>query len=197
MWPLGINRAVSGASTNSHIDQGHWKTAHTAIKSQVAAGRRTIVTIQFGHNDYVKVGKPQEFAENLVKMVKNVRAAKAEPVLVTPLVKTDFSSNNTIVDDLAAYAARTVAVAKQEKVPLVDLHRTSVIYCEAIGKDAARRLNNDPARAIHVNRNGAVVYGRMVADLLNAEFRLAGLNLLPIVPNPELSRNISQGIPSY
>jgi lysophospholipase L1-like esterase len=46
-----INTAHNGATTGSTITSGQFNTSLTYIRKEVAAGRRTLVTVQFGHND--------------------------------------------------------------------------------------------------------------------------------------------------
>ncbi|KAG7097321.1 hypothetical protein E1B28_004680 [Marasmius oreades] len=193
-----FNVAVGGATTGSFVNQGHWKTALDLAKAEVAKGRRTLVTIQFGHNDRW-VGTPDLLAQHLTPMVQQVKEIKAEPILITSLVVRTFDSTGKkiIEDTLAPYVAATIQVAENEKTHLLDLHEKSLTYCEAIGVTAANKFNPAAGDTTHVNQKGMVVFGRMVADLMNADFGLIGINLLPIVPNPELSYNITHGIPSY
>jgi lysophospholipase L1-like esterase len=46
-----INNAVNGATTGSAFASGTFNKTLAYIKSEVAKGRRTLVTIQYGHND--------------------------------------------------------------------------------------------------------------------------------------------------
>ena len=40
--------------------------------------------------------------------------------------------------------AETIAVAEDQAAPYIDLHQASIDYVEAIGEDAAHRLNREP-----------------------------------------------------
>ncbi|KAK1226121.1 hypothetical protein PQX77_010909 [Marasmius sp. AFHP31] len=194
-----FNLAKGGATTGSFVEQGYWKTALDRAKEEVAKGRRTIFTIQFGHNDR-RAGPPELLGQHLTTMVQQVREIKADPVLITSLVVRDFDATGKeiINDTLAPYVNATMQVAKSEKTHLLDLHGKSLTYCEAIGATAAHKFNpGSGGDTTHVNDKGMIVFGRMVADLMNDEYGLVGINLLPIVPNPGLSYNISHGIPSY
>ncbi|ESK94806.1 carbohydrate esterase family 12 protein [Moniliophthora roreri MCA 2997] len=190
------NTAKGGATTASFLKDGSWDISVARIKEEVAKHRRTIVTIQFGHNDEYRSTK-EIMHQDLTNMVKDIRALGAEPVLVTALTRRDFGADGKIVDDLAPWANVTTNVAEVQKTHYIDLHGTSLKYCEAIGEAACHRLNAKPTDITHINPHGAVVFGRMVADLLNSNFGFVGINLLPIVPNWELSYNISHGIASY
>ncbi|KAL0064265.1 hypothetical protein AAF712_008850 [Marasmius tenuissimus] len=194
-----FNQAVGGATTGSFVEQGHWKTALDRAKEEVAKGRRTLVTIQFGHNDR-RAGPPELLAQHLTTMVQQVREIKADPVLITSLIIRNFDATGKkiINDTLVPYVNATMQVAKNEKTHLLDLHGKSLNYCEAIGATAAHKFNpKNGGDTTHVNEKGMIVFGRMVADLVNAEYGLTGVNMLPIIPNPGLSYNISHGIPSY
>jgi lysophospholipase L1-like esterase len=187
-----INTAHDGTTAASFIASGLWTTSLTTMKAQVAKGRQTLVTIQFGTND-MKVATPAAMGANLTIMVNQARAAGAVPVLVTPITRRIFNPNGTIQDALAPWAAETILISQQEKVHVLDLHAASIKYCEAIGPDAAHRLNRSPDDNTHMNVNGTTVFGRMVADLLVAQFP----GQLPIVLNPTLSSQISRGVPSF
>lgn len=46
-----INAAHNGATTGSTIASGEFDAALGFVRALVAQGRRTLVTVQFGHND--------------------------------------------------------------------------------------------------------------------------------------------------
>lgn len=73
-----------GASTGSFVANGFWDAAIAAIKAEVGVGRRTLATIQFGHNDQ-KIAGPESMGKNLTSMVQQIRALGGEPVLLTSL----------------------------------------------------------------------------------------------------------------
>ncbi|KAF5362865.1 hypothetical protein D9758_007023 [Tetrapyrgos nigripes] len=187
-----INTAHNGATTGSFVADGFWDISLAAIRGEVAKGRRTLVTIQFGHND-MKIAPPESMGQNLTMMVQQIRALKAEPVLVTSLTRRDFNNDGTINDSLGPWADQTILISQQQNTHLLDLHAASITYVEAIGPDPAHRLNRTPDDNTHLNNNGTIVFGRMVADLMNASFP----NQLPIIANPALTFNITHGIPSF
>jgi len=188
-----INTAHDGTTAASFIASGLFNTSLSVIKGQVAKGRRTLVTIQFGTND-MKVATPAFMGANLTTMVEQIRAIGGEPVLVSPITRRIFNANGTIDDLLGPWAAETVALSKTLSTHLLDLHAHSITYCEAIKQPAAYRLNRTPTDTTHLNVNGTTVFGRMVADLLVASY---GTGVLPIVANTVLSTQIAHGIPSY
>ncbi|KAH8822997.1 SGNH hydrolase [Flagelloscypha sp. PMI_526] len=187
------NTAKNGATTGTFVANGYWAYAVDVVKSQVALGRRTLITIQFGHNDQ-KIAPPESMGQNLTWMVDELRAIGGEPILVTPLTRRSFRTNGTIADTLELWANQTKLIAQQKHTHLLDLWQTSITYCEALGPTLCHVLNRTPDDNTHLNQNGSIVFGRMVADLMKKSY---GRDKLPIIPNPPLSYNISHGIPSY
>ncbi|KAK0193895.1 SGNH hydrolase-type esterase domain-containing protein [Armillaria mellea] len=153
-----INTAHSGATTGSFVAGGWWNITVNAIKGEVAKKRRTLVTIQFGHND-ARVGPPESMGANLTAMVKEVRALGAEPILVTSLIVRNFNANGTIDDSLQPWADETALVAGQQWAPLLDLHGTSKGYCEKIGPNAAHRLNPTATDNIRMSALWGILIG--------------------------------------
>jgi lysophospholipase L1-like esterase len=141
-----IDLARGGRGTFDYRAEGSWAVALGEMR--VAKYVHTYVLIQFGHND--QPGKPgrstdltTEFGPNLRRYVEEARAAGAIPVLVTPLTRRSFR-NGSLQDDLAAWAEVTKRVATEMKVPLVDLHATSVAAVQAMGPGAALDLAETP-----------------------------------------------------
>ncbi|KAF5382162.1 hypothetical protein D9615_004389 [Tricholomella constricta] len=187
-----INTAQNGATTGTFVSNGFWNISLNAIRGEIAKARRTLVTIQFGHNDQ-KIAPPESMAANLTSMVQQIRAIGGEPVLVTSLTRRSFNADGTVADTLGPWADATLLVAQQQNIHVLDLHKVSVAYVKAIGPDAAHRLNRLPDDNTHLNVNGTTVFGRMVADLLSVSFP----GQLPLVQNAPLSYNNSHGIPSF
>lgn len=146
-----IDMALGGRSTLSYRAEGSWDIA--LKEAQVPGFSRVYVLIQFGHND--QPGKPgrstdlaTEFPQNLRRYVLDVRTAGAIPVLVTPLTRRDFV-NGSLQDTLAPWADKVIEVARELKVPLVDLHKMSVDLVQALGPVASLDLSvNAPPEAV-------------------------------------------------
>lgn len=92
----------------------------------------------------MKIAPPESMGANLTVMVQQIRALGAEPVLVTSLTRRSFHTNGTIEDTLGPWADETILVSQQQNTHLLDLHAASIKYVEAIGPDAAHRLNRLP-----------------------------------------------------
>ncbi|KAF8604546.1 SGNH hydrolase, partial [Ceratobasidium sp. AG-I] len=150
------------ATTASFRSDGSWNRTLESAKGEVANGRKTWVTIQFGHND-MKVAPPETMGTNLAKFVDEVRGVGAEPILVTSLTRRNFNSDNvTLNDTLGPWANETILISEQKQTHLLDLHKWSMWYVEKIGPDAAHRLNRLPDDNTHLNANGTTVFGRYV-----------------------------------
>ena len=115
-----VNLARGGRSTKTFIEEGLWDQ----LLAQLKPG--DTVLIQFGHNDadtkkIVRFTDPNgAYDVNLRRFVTDVRAAKATPVLVTPIARWMWE-NGQPKDAHGPYAATIHRVAADLKVPLVDL----------------------------------------------------------------------------
>ena len=161
-----VNVASPGRSSKSYRDEGRWKKA-LALKPNY-------IFIQFGHNDMPGKGPEREtdprtsYPENLVRYVAEARAIGAKPILVTPLTRRFWTADGRNRSDLVAYAQAASRVAKENDVPLVDLHARSVEQFNAIGRTAAKqydRPNPDPTKpdATHLSEFGAQQTALLVA----------------------------------
>jgi lysophospholipase L1-like esterase len=164
-----VNMAKGGASTRTFREQGLWDRA--------LATRPDYMVIQFGHNDLVtkdhtdrQVALP-DYAANLKRFVTEARAAGVTPVLCTPLTRRYFEGDGKIHSDLAEYSEAMRGVAKEMKVPLIELQGESIAYLDKVGEAAGNKLaitkkDNDGKTIFdktHLDWAGSYVFGRMVA----------------------------------
>jgi lysophospholipase L1-like esterase len=147
------NLARGGRSTYNYRAEGSWALAQAEMRTPGYA--RTWVLVQFGHND--QPGKPgrstdlqREFPDNLRRYVREIRAAGAQPVLVTPLTRRQFT-DGVLIDDLAPWAEAVRSVAREMEVPLVDLHARSRAVVQALGPVAAMPLAQAAAAPAQVS----------------------------------------------
>ncbi len=155
------NLARGGRSTYNYRAEGSWALAGAEMRTPGYA--QTWVLIQFGHND--QPGKPgrstdlqREFPDNLRRYVREVRAAGAQPVLLTPLTRRQFA-DGVLIDDLAPWAEAVRTVAREMEVPLVDLHARSRAVVQALGPVASMPLAQAAATPAQV---GAALGGTTV-----------------------------------
>lgn len=184
------NHAMNGRSTRTFIDEGRWRVLVDSLR----AG--DVVVIQFGHNDesVEKIDRytpPADFQRNLTRMVADVRARGASPVLFTPVYRRRFDKAGVLVDTHGAYPGLVRAVAAAEHVPLVDMHRSSGELLSAMGPDSSAALflqlapgasPNYPAGVqdnTHFNPRGALAMARLAAAGLRATGLPVAAHLLP------------------
>ena len=133
------NHAANGRSTRTFISEGRWQ----ALIDKVKEG--DYVLIQFGHNDQSKdkgerYTPPDDFRHNLERFVAEVRAKKATPVLLTPVMRRRFDKDGKFYDTHGEYPDLTRRVAAEQKVSLIDMHRASEKVLVKYGPEESRKL---------------------------------------------------------
>lgn len=164
-----LNMSLGGASTKTYREQGLWEKA--------MATKPDYMLIQFGHNDmetkeHLERQVPMaQYEANLRGFVEQARSAGIKPVLVTPLTRRYFGDDGKIHSDLLAHAETMKRVAREMKVPLIDLQADSIAYLDRVGvaegtklgitkKDSDGKTIPDKA---HLNWAGSYAFGRIVA----------------------------------
>jgi DNA sulfur modification protein DndE len=181
-----VNHAKNGKSTKSFIQEGLWAKVCAELK------KGDYVFIQFGHND-AKIADTTRYAEahtayrsNLIKFIKEARALKAYPILLTPVARRTFSDQGVLEDAHGDYPGVVKEVAALYQVPLIDLHASSMRLLSELGPEQSERLfMRVPAglfKALpegksdntHFMEQGAAAIARLVAqDLQNLHHPLA------------------------
>lgn len=133
------NHAQNGRSTRTFIAENRWQT----IVDKLKAG--DYVFIQFGHNDQSKekvdrYTPPEDFKKNLGRMANDVITKKANPVLLTPVMRRRFDKDGKFYDVHGEYPDLTRSVAKDLNVPLIDMHRTSERLIVEYGAENSKKL---------------------------------------------------------
>ena len=134
-----VNRARNGRSTKTFISEGLWKST----MDEARAG--DYVFIQFGHNDEAvekkeRYATPDEYKANLVKFIKETRALKAYPILLTPVTRRKFDKEGRIMETHEAYSKLVREVAAGEQVPLIDLDTKSRDLLQEFGEQNSKLL---------------------------------------------------------
>lgn len=134
------NHAISGRSTKSFINEGRW----AIVIGQIAPGDFLIV--QFGHNDE-KQDQPTlhteprgAYQENLRRFIRESRAKGGHPILATPVARRRWSDANELVNTHGDYPAAMREVAKEEKVPLLELTTATEAMIRRHGVEESKRL---------------------------------------------------------
>ena len=165
-----VNMAKGGASTGTFRQQGLWQRSLET--------KPDYMVIQFGHNDEVDPKNPQprqvplpDYIGNLKRFVTEARAAGITPVLCTPLTRRYFQADGKIHSDLTEYSEAMRGVAKEMRVPLIDLQADSIAYLDQIGEAEGNKLaitkKDTDGKTIfdktHLDWAGSYVFGRIVA----------------------------------
>lgn len=131
-----VNHAIGGRSTKTFISEGRWDK----LLSQVNAG--DYVFIQFGHNDAST--RPErhtsydDYRANLIRMISDVRAKGANPVLLTSVVMRTFQKGNLVDDRLKGYPVITRQVAKEYGVPMIDVNLKTRDFITMLGDEDSK-----------------------------------------------------------
>jgi lysophospholipase L1-like esterase len=161
------NHAESGETLKSFVTEQRFDK----LLSRARPG--DWVMIQFGHNDQ-KAQWPQTFADAattyrawLRTYIAEVRYRGATPLLVTSPERRNFDAAGRIVPTLGDYPDAMRAVAREERVALLDLNAMSVRFYEALGPTVAPRAFADGGRdKTHFDEYGAQQLARCIVEAL-------------------------------
>ena len=134
------NHAQNGRSTKTFISEGRWQ----AIVAKLKKG--DFVFVQFGHNDQSKekgerYTPPEDFRKNLLRFINDVRSKKANIVLLTPVMRRKFGKEGNFIDQHPAeYPEAFRTIAKEQHLPLIDMHRKSEAVIKRYGIEGSRSL---------------------------------------------------------
>ena len=133
------NRAMNGRSTKTFISEGRWQ----AIIDELKKG--DYVFIQFGHNDESKDKRdrytpPDDYRKNLIRFIADVRSKDGFPILLTPVMRRRFDKDGKFYDTHGEYPGIVRVVAKEQNVPLIDMHRASEGVIVKYGVEDSRKL---------------------------------------------------------
>ncbi|SEG81103.1 Lysophospholipase L1 [Actinacidiphila yanglinensis] len=172
------NWAVSGSSSGSWLGNPR---LFATLAPQLRPGDE--VFIQLAHND--KDTTEADYRANYAALIDGVRAQGAKPVLVTPPVRHLFGTDGKItatgriVNGLGVDLPAVMRdIARQDRLPLLDLTADSEALMERLGPDASFPLYADlPAgrSQTHFNEGGATTIAGLVArEIAGAHLPAAG-----------------------
>ena len=164
-----VNRAKNGRSTRTFIAEKLWQ----GIVDSLEAG--DYVFIQFGHNDQSKdkpdrYTPPEDYRRNLIRLVSDVRSKNANPVLLTPVRRRRFDKDAKLYDTHREYPDIVRDVAREQNVPLIDMHKSSAQLLTLFGAEPSRQL------FLQLKPNEHVNYSQGVDD--NTHFSPLGAQLM-------------------
>jgi lysophospholipase L1-like esterase len=173
------NHAKNGRSSKSFIGEGRWAKVKDSLKTG------DYVLIQFGHNDQ-KFKSPDRYTnpysgyrQNLRKYVKETRAKGAYPILLTSIVRRNFNEYGTLIDTHHAYTEVTRDVARELKVPLIDLNILTEEMVISLGEEPSKKLYmwidhsdnypNGRQDNTHLNVKGANAVAKLAVNAIKKE----------------------------
>lgn len=135
-----LNFARNGRSTKSFISDGRFVEVCNAVQNG------DFILIQFGHNDekiadpsrYTSPEKGGEYRKNLAFFVEELRKRGAYPILLTPVARRKFVSENKMEDTHGAYPEAIKETAAELNVPCIDINAFTFKYFEQKGLAATR-----------------------------------------------------------
>ncbi len=140
--------------------------------------------IQFGHNDQkdksAGSGPFTTYKENLKFYVAQARAKGAIPVIITPMERRRWDGDKPL-QTLSDFAEAARQAAKENNVPLIDLHAMSLQFYGAIGPEKSLKAfvhypaNTFPGQTValkddtHFNAYGGYELARCVVEGIKAQ----------------------------
>lgn len=170
------NYAVSGASLASFRGDRRLDK----LISRMLPG--DYLFIEFGHNDQKQkgegIGPWDSFTDLLVEFISKAREKGGIPVLVTPTQRRSFGPEKTIILTHGDYPDAMRQVAKDLKVPLIDVHQMTKVLYESWGVEESKNA------FVHYPANTFKGQDKALKD--NTHFNEFGAN--------EVARCVLQGI---
>ncbi len=184
------NQAHCGLTTEDFIKEGHFEI----VKRYIRPGN--LCLIQFAHNDQKlsHLLADRQYPVNLKRMIRELRACQATPVLVTPLGRNIWKEDGSYLELLEEHTQAMKGVAAQMDVPCIDLHAFSVAFIRGKGMEEACNYFH-PGDYTHTNEYGACVFAAWIAGELQRLFPKK-IMLADRGNNPEASDPIDSCTPA-
>lgn len=134
-WGAVHNYAKGGATTESFREEGIW----TALLHQAVKG--DVVLIQFGHNDQKRphLAARTGYAANLRRMIADVQAKGARPILCTSVERRHFSQG-VLEETLEDYPEVVRELGAELGLDVIDLNAwTRALYTQ-LGEAGSKEL---------------------------------------------------------
>ena len=149
------NHAKNGRSSKSFVDEGLWQK----VLDELRAG--DFVIIQFSHNDEKSdaarhTDPATTFRDFLRKYVRETRERGASPILATPVARRKFNAAGALTETHGAYPDAIRVVAREEKVPLLDLQTATAEMLRDAGPEPSKKFFMWIEGGVYPNRPNAV-----------------------------------------
>jgi lysophospholipase L1-like esterase len=117
--------------------------------------------IQYGHND-MKAVDATAYKSDLKRFVAAARQKGGLPVLITPMHRRTFQGN-AITNSHRDFPDAVRAAAREDNVPLIDLHAMSKVLYEALGPEKSGALFK-PGDGTHHSNYGSYELAKCVVE---------------------------------
>lgn len=169
------NHAVNGRSSKSFMNEGRWDSVLVKLK------KGDYVFIQFGHNDQKdkdsnRYTNPHTLYKSFLrKYIEETRNKGAVPVLLTSVVRRNFTTDGVLLDTHGQYPVAMRDLAKEMGVCLIDMQLLTEQLVIQHGPVASKKLYlhfeagespnhpNGVKDDTHLNRRGALLFAGEVA----------------------------------
>jgi len=169
------NEAESGETIRSFVGE------HRLDKIMSTLGSGDYLFMQFAHNDqkpgrgFVAIPKYQALLRQYIALA---RGRGAHPVLVTSMSRRSFGRDGKIIPTLGGYPDAMREVAREEKVPLIDLNAMSKTLFDTMGPEGTLKAfvhypaNTFPDQPLaladntHFNSYGALELAKCVVQAI-------------------------------
>ena len=159
------NHAESGESLRSSLSARRLAKVLTLMKPG------DYLFIQYGHNDEKErgegIGAFTTFKRDLKRFVTDARRAGGVPVLITPVQRRTFDDEGKVTNSHGDYPEAVRQLAKEERVPLIDLHAMSTTLYEALGPERSKLAFKEGDNTHH-NDYGSYQLARCIVDGIKA-----------------------------
>ncbi|MBI5769921.1 MAG: rhamnogalacturonan acetylesterase [Verrucomicrobia bacterium] len=185
------NRALSGRSSKSFIDQGHW----AKVIADIRAGDFLIMC--WGTNDSSsdparKTDPRTTFRGNLLRFIAEIRAKGATPILATQVAHRRWDPKGQWTESASDYVLVNRELAVSEHVPLMEMFDRTTALEQSLGVEGSIALHlylpagkydsypNGAKDDTHYNEHGAT----RVAEVAVQEIRRLNLPLVAWLREP-------------
>lgn len=197
------NRSIGGRSARSFYDEGKLDQ----VLEILCPG--DYMFVQFAHNDATAIRPnryiaPEEFPFFIQRYIDGCNRRGAQCVLVTPVAMRNCGDDGVFHISFNAYREKMIQIAKEQRLPLLDLGARSTAYLNEIGAEESKNIYlwaaegeyPDGAYAAgvsdkaHLQEYGAKVYANMVAEMIqeyDEDDKLDALKVL-IAPRKEIEK---------
>jgi lysophospholipase L1-like esterase len=160
------NNAESGESLRSSLGARRLDKVASTLKAD------DFLLIQYGHNDEKEkgegVGAFTTYKADLKKFVEVARAHRATPVLITPVQRRTFDAQGRITNSHGDYPEAVRQLAREERVPLIDLNRVSASFYEALGPERSK-LAFKEGDGTHHNNYGSYELAKCIVEQIRSQ----------------------------